>query len=98
MKITPMYYKTAHDIIHDMEKQTITFRLGSDKVSALDALASALGRDRTYLLKEAVEAYLDVQQRQIEHIKASVRQADSGKFIEHGQVRKAATRRRQANY
>lgn len=77
-----------------MDKQTITFRLDSDKVSALDALASALDRDRTYLLKEAVEAYLDVQQWQIEHIKAAVRQADSGKFIEHDQIRKMATRRR----
>jgi len=75
-----------------MEKQTISFRLDSDKVSALDTLASALDRDRTYLLNEAVEAYLEVQQWQIEHIKAAVRQADSGKFIEHGQVKKMAAK------
>jgi predicted transcriptional regulator len=45
-----------------MEKQTISFRLDSDKVDALDVLAKALDRDRTYLLNEAVSAYLDVQQ------------------------------------
>jgi predicted transcriptional regulator len=96
VKITPMHYKPTHGIIQDMEKQTVTFRLDSDKVKALDALASAVDRDRTYLLKEAVEAYLDVQQWQIEHIKAAVRQADSGKFRAHEQVRKLAARRSRA--
>jgi len=75
-----------------MEKQTVSFRLDSDKVSALDALASALDRDRTYLLNEAVAAYLDVQQWQIEHIKASVRQADEDRLMDHQQVRKMAAK------
>jgi predicted transcriptional regulator len=61
-----------------MEKQTISFRIDSDKVNALDVLARALDRDRTYLLNEAVAAYLDVQRWQLEHIKASVKQADAG--------------------
>ena len=75
-----------------MEKQTVSFRLDSDKVSALDALADALDRDRTYLLNEAVSAYLDVQQWQIEHIKAAVRQADAGKLLDHQQVKKMAAK------
>ena len=75
-----------------MEKQTVSFRLDSDKVSALDELASALDRDRTYLLNEAIVAYLDVQQWQIEHIKAAVRQADAGKFLDHEQVKKMAAK------
>ena len=75
-----------------MKKQTVSFRLDSDKVSALDDLASALDRDRTYLLNEAVAAYLDVQQWQIEHIKAAVRQADAGKLLDHQQVKKMAAK------
>jgi predicted transcriptional regulator len=75
-----------------MEKQTISFRLDSDKVSALDALASALDRDRTYLLNEAVAAYLDVQEWQIEHIQAAIRQADEGRLMDHKQVRKMAAK------
>jgi predicted transcriptional regulator len=71
-----------------MEKQTISFRLDSDKVSALDVLAEALDRDRTYLLNEAVAAFLDVQQWQLEHIKTSVKQADAGQFIEHRKIKK----------
>jgi len=66
-----------------MEKQTISFRIDSDKVNALDFLAKTLDRDRTYLLNEAVAAYLDVQRWQLEHIKASVKQADAGRLIDH---------------
>ena len=73
-----------------MEKQTVTFRLDTEKVVALDDLAKALDRDRTYLLNEAVEAYLDVQQWQLEHIRAGIREADAGKLIDHAKVKKLA--------
>jgi predicted transcriptional regulator len=66
-----------------MEKQTISFRIDSDKVNVLDVLANALDSDRTYLLNEAVAAYLDVQRWQLGHIKASVKQADAGRLIDH---------------
>jgi predicted transcriptional regulator len=73
-----------------MEKQTVSFRLDADKVDALDSLAKALDRDRTYLLNEAVQAYLEVQQWQVEHIESALRQADGGKLMDHQQVKKLA--------
>jgi predicted transcriptional regulator len=73
-----------------MDKQTVSFRLDSEKVSALDVLAKALDRDRTYLLNEAVEAYLDTQQWQFEHLRKSAKQADAGQFIDHREVKKMA--------
>lgn len=73
-----------------MDKQTISFRLDVDKISALDDLAKALDRDRTYLLNEAVSAYLDIQEWQVEHIKSSIRQADAGKLIDHEEVKNMA--------
>jgi RHH-type transcriptional regulator, rel operon repressor / antitoxin RelB len=80
-----------------MEKQTVTFRIDADKVSALDELAEAMDRDRTYLLNEAVAAYLELQQWQVDHIKASIKQADRGQFVSHEEVKKRAAkwRRRQ---
>jgi len=75
-----------------MEKQTISFRLDSEKVEALDVLAKALDRDRTYLLNEAVEAYLDVQQWQLDHLKASIQQADEGRLMDHREVKKMASK------
>lgn len=77
-----------------MDKMTLSFRIDSDKVGALDALAEALDRDRSYLLNEAVSAYLDVQEWHIEQIKAGLRQADAGKLIDHADVRKTMARRR----
>jgi len=71
-----------------MDKQTISFRMDAEKVSALDTLAEALERDRSYLLNEAVANYLEVQSWQIEHIKSSLRQADAGQFVGHEAVKK----------
>jgi predicted transcriptional regulator len=59
-------------------------------VDALDVLAKALDRDRTYLLNEAVAAYLDMQQWQLEHLKKSIQQADAGRFVKHQEVKKMA--------
>ncbi len=75
-----------------MDKQTISFRLDPKKVSALDTLAEALDRDRSYLLNEAVTAYLDVQQWQIEQIREGLRQADSRRLVNHSKVKKLAAR------
>ncbi len=66
--------------------KTIRFRLPHEKKNALDSIAVALGRDRSYVLKEAIDAYLEVHRRQIEHIKAGIRQADRGKFATKAEV------------
>lgn len=71
-----------------MDKQTISFRLDGDKVEALDTLAEALDRDRTYLLNEAVVAYLEAQRWHIEQIERGIRQADAGKLVDHDKVKK----------
>jgi predicted transcriptional regulator len=75
-----------------MEKQTVSFRLASDAVSALDALADSLDRDRTYLLGEAVQAYLDTQQWHLEQIRAGIADADAGRVIDHRKVKAMAAR------
>ena len=74
-----------------MQKQannmkTVSFRLTADKVAELDALGEAQVRDRTFLLNEAVDAYLDVQRWQLAHIEESIRQADSGMGKLHEEV------------
>jgi len=73
------------------KKQLISFQIDSDKMDALDALAKALDRDRAYLLNEAVAAYLDLQQWQLERIKASIKQADAGRLIDHAEIKKMAS-------
>jgi predicted transcriptional regulator len=73
-----------------MEKHTISFRLDSDKLEALDAIAKSQDRDRTFILNEAIRSYLDIQQWQIEHIKAALRQAEAGELIDHAEVNRLA--------
>jgi|HubBroStandDraft_1064217.scaffolds.fasta_scaffold1697479_1 predicted transcriptional regulator len=73
-----------------MNKHTVSFRIDADKVSALDSLAQALDRDRSHLLNEAVSAYLDAQQWQVEQIQKSLRQAEMGKLVPHSKVKQMA--------
>ncbi|MFZ0802699.1 MAG: ribbon-helix-helix protein, CopG family [Terriglobales bacterium] len=73
-----------------MDKHTVSFRIDADKVSALDTLAEALDRDRSHLLNEAVSAYLEAQNWQVEQIKKSLRQADQGKLLTHSRVKQMA--------
>jgi predicted transcriptional regulator len=88
-----LYYAIIHCMMDCiMEKQTVSFRLASDKVSALDELADSLDRDRTYLLGEAVQAYLDTQTWQLQQIRAGVADADAGRVIDHRKVKAMATR------
>jgi RHH-type transcriptional regulator, rel operon repressor / antitoxin RelB len=77
---------------HGMDKQTISFRLGSEKIAALDSLAVAMDRDRSYLLGEAVKAYLETQQWHLREIEAGVAEADAGQVIPHRKVKAMAAK------
>lgn len=75
-----------------MDKQTVSFRLESDKVAALDALAGSLDRDRTYLLSEAVQAYLETQQWHLDQIRAGIADGDAGRVVQHSKVKAVAAK------
>ena len=72
----------------DMAKP-ITFRMDDEKVEVLDQLAVAMDRDRSYLLNEAVEDYIYIQQWQLEGIDRAIADADAGKFASDEEVRAA---------
>lgn len=74
-------------------RETISFRLDSDKREALDTVASALDRDRSYILNEAIDAYLDVHQWQLEHIRRGLRQANAGQFATEAEMKAVFSRR-----
>ena len=66
--------------------RTVSFRLRAEKIAELDKLGKAQSRDRTFLLNEAVDAYLDAQRWQLAHIEESLRQADSARGKPHQEV------------
>lgn len=69
-----------------VSKETVTFRIEAEKREALDAIAELMDRDRSYVITEAIDAYLEVNQWQIEHIKEGLRQADAGEFASDDEV------------
>ena len=64
-----------------MDKVNVTLRLESDKIALLDQLAQSDDRDRTYLIKQAIDGYLKMRQWQIDEIKKAVAEADAGDFV-----------------
>jgi predicted transcriptional regulator len=73
-------------------KETISFRIEREKKTALDGIAAELDRDRSYVINEAVDAYLEVRQWQLEHIREGLRQAQAGEFATEDEVRQAFAR------
>lgn len=76
-----------------MKQANVSFRADAKKIESLDAIAGALDRDRSYVLNEAIAAYLELYQWQIEHIKEGLRQAEAGEFATDQEVAKALRRR-----
>ncbi|MFB2897337.1 CopG family ribbon-helix-helix protein [Aerosakkonemataceae cyanobacterium BLCC-F50] len=78
-----------------MSQEIITFSLDTEKIKALDEIASVFDRTRSDLLKEAIDSYLQVYQWQLDHIKEGLRQADAGEFASDEEVAAAFARWRE---
>ncbi len=68
--------------------RTVSFRIASEKVDQLDALAKSMDRDRSYLLNEAIDGYLAYQQECLAKIQEGIAAADRGELIDHEDVMK----------
>jgi predicted transcriptional regulator len=61
-----------------MSSESISFRIQAGTRAALDELAATLERDRSALINEALDAYLELHRWQVEHIARALADADSG--------------------
>ncbi len=73
-------------------KEAITVRLEAGKRAELDQLARTTSRDRSFLVNEAIDAYLAVHRWQITRIEQGLRQADQGEFASQDEVNAAFAR------
>lgn len=73
-------------------KDSITVRLDPAKRIELDEVAKAMSRDRSFVVKEAIDAYLTVQHWQTAHVVEGLRQADAGEFATDEEVAAAYAR------
>ena len=69
-------------------RETLTVRVEPRVRKELDEIAAALERDRSHVVNEALEAYIDTHQWQIDHIRQGLREADTGKFASEGEVKR----------
>jgi predicted transcriptional regulator len=67
-------------------QRTISFRIDPEKVEALDSIAKALDRDRSYLLNQAVEGYLLEQRQFAALIEEGLEASRQGRLLEDEDV------------
>jgi predicted transcriptional regulator len=75
-----------------MKKVNVTCRLESDAVAFLDTLGKNMERDRSYLIKDAVNQYIEMHRWQIEEIEKAIGEADRGEFASDEKVERAFER------
>jgi predicted transcriptional regulator len=69
-----------------MTKVNVTCRLDGESVAFLDTLGKNLDRDRSYLIKDAVNRYIEMHRWQIEEIQKAITEADAGEFASGEEV------------
>ena len=69
-----------------MSKEIITLRIDSEKRIALDRLAQGFDRDRSYILNQAIDYYLHINQWQIAEIEQALLEAEAEDFVSQDDV------------
>lgn len=62
------------------QSTTMTIRLEPELKSRLDKLAEATHRSKSFLASEAVREFIEINEWQIQEIKAAITEADEGDF------------------
>jgi len=78
------------------EKST-TVRLDQRTLKRLDGFARAKSRSREWVVKQAVEHFIDYERWFAREVKAGLRDAERGRLLEHDAVVKRWERRREAS-
>ena len=66
---------------------SLSFRTEETTREELDEIASALDRNRNWIINEAIAAYLELYRWQREHIEEGIRASDAGRTYSSEQMR-----------
>lgn len=69
-----------------MQKETVSFRLDVEKKVALDAIADATDRDRSFVINEAIASYLELHRVEEQEIKRRLELALAGDLASDEEV------------
>jgi len=67
-------------------EKTISFRAHADKIDALDSLAAAQDRPRSYLINEAISNYLELHAYQDALVRKGLEDMRKGRLVSHEEV------------
>jgi len=67
-------------------ERTISFRAHAQKIDALDALAAAQDRSRSYLINEAITNYIQLHAYQDALVRKGLEEMRKGRVVSHEQV------------
>ena len=73
-------------------EKTISFRADASRIEALDALAAAQDRPRTYLINEAINNYIELHAYQEGLVHKGLEEMRKGRVVSHDQVLKRLKR------
>ncbi len=66
--------------------ETLSIRIDSETKKRLDALSKRARRSKSFLAAEAITAYVESEEWQLEEIHAGIAEIDSGKAVSHDKV------------
>ena len=67
-------------------EKTISFRAVAEKIDALDSLAAAQNRPRSYLINEAITNYIELHAYQDALVRKGQEEMRKGRVISHDEV------------
>lgn len=73
-------------------EKTISFRASAKKIDALDSLAAAQDRSRSYLINEAITNYVELHAYQDVLVRNGLDQMRKGRVVRHEEVVKRLKR------
>jgi predicted transcriptional regulator len=80
----------------DTKEKTISFRANAEKIDALDLLAAAQDRPRSYLINEAINNYIELHVYQEALVRKGLEEMRTGRVVSHHEVIKRLKRTRRA--
>ena len=78
--------------IMSSNEKTVSFRAVAERIEALDSLATAQGRPRSYLINEAITNYIELHAYQDALVRKGLEEMRKGRVVSHEQVLKRLKR------
>jgi predicted transcriptional regulator len=78
-------------------EKTVSFRTVAEKIAALDTLAAAQDRPRSYLINEAITNYIELHAYQDALVRKGMDDMKKGRVVNHTEVVKRLRKTRRAH-